>query len=416
MKTALVIVPHQDDETNLVGNTIGRIKERYYIYILYSSLDVLPDKGKNRKKEAIEACKVWGISESNLIFLDHPDTSNKKGKHYYTEGDKRIVEELKDWIFKLTPDLIVATDFDYHSDHRMLSIAFETAMGQVLILADNYHPIVLKGFCYETSYYSVDDYKASSPGNSVSTFDPLSNPSFEWDKRLRIESDERPGVIWKRKAYKALKAHKSQYAILHARSVINQDNVFWKRSTNNLLFRSKLSSTADEIERIRDFKILDTNDLITKDPRKIDYSIGNCELKRGDWIKAEWVEPVKITRIILHSSINQIEKRNMCISIVADGSVVGEVTELLPYGRATIVNIQINSINVLEFLVNSNVELSEIELIDEEDTMSFYNDSANSCEGKITNYEFIDQIDYLGYQLISLYTRLCRKVVNIIKR
>ena len=414
MDKALLVVPHQDDETNLAGNIMERIKEKYDLYILYSSLDADLERGIVRKQEAIKACAVWSITPDHLIFLDYPDTPNKVGHHYYSDGDHRIVDDLKHWILRLKPSIIFATDFDYHSDHRMLSIAFETAMGQVLKENIEYHPIVLKGFCYETAYYSVEDYKASRPQDSVINMNLLSNPSYEWEKRVSIKSSEKPGVIWHRKAYKALKAHRSQYAIFHARSIVNQDNVFWLRRTDNLLNQAKLTASIEDAEKLRDFKILDTDDLITQDPRKIKYC-GCCSLRKGDWIKAEWEIPVKIVGIVINGSIDLDERKKTDIEIYADGEYVERINILMPYGRNTIAYINRENVKKLGFFVLKNSEISEITVFCTED-IGIETDNSTENQQDKKKISIINCIDIIGYKIIVLYTKAKRKLKKIIMR
>ena len=92
--TALIIVPHQDDETNLVGNIMD-VLTQYEVYVLYSSIDTNHRHAIVRKQEATAACAVWGINREHIIFLDYPDTANKAGTHFYTNGDKRIEESIE---------------------------------------------------------------------------------------------------------------------------------------------------------------------------------------------------------------------------------------------------------------------------------------------------------------------------------
>ena len=158
--TALIIVPHQDDETNLVGNIMD-VLTQYEVYVLYSSIDTNHRHAIVRKQEATAACAVWGINREHIIFLDYPDTANKAGTHFYTNGDKRIEESIEKTILSLKPVVVFATDFDFHSDHRMLSLAFDHVMGKILKEDHKYKPFVLKGFCYETAYYGVEDYVAT---------------------------------------------------------------------------------------------------------------------------------------------------------------------------------------------------------------------------------------------------------------
>ena len=62
---------------------------------------------------------------------------------------------------------------------------------------------------------------------------------------------------------------------MHARKVINADNVFWKKRTDNLLIRdATITATSGDISKISDLQVIDTDDIITEDPLKIDYSKG----------------------------------------------------------------------------------------------------------------------------------------------
>lgn len=408
-KKALVIVPHQDDETCLAGNIIGVIKSKYEVYVMYSSLESDEKKGNTRKCEAINACAVWGIPKSNIIFLNYPDTPNSAGKHWYQYDRKKVIEDIKSYILRIRPSIIFATDFDFHSDHRMISLAFDNAMGQLLKDYREYRPLVLKGFCYETAFYSEEDYKASCPGLSVSNISPLSNPSYEWEKRISIFSDERAGVIWKRKAFKALAKHKSQYAILHAKSIINDDNVFWVRRTDNLLVEAALTSSVDAIEKIRDFIVLDTDDIITVDPRKINYDKSVIRFEKGDYIKAEWRQVVFVDRIVFHGSINQNKDTRINILVTVNGEIKHEVVDLKPYGRETLLNIN-KDVKELYFEFQSGpIELSEIEVL---------NGNVNNPFKIIRNQSlasFVDVIDKIGYTIIVFFIRLRRKIKNTLQ-
>ena len=116
-KTALIVVPHQDDEINLVGNILDKVTEQFTTYVIYSSLDSNETKAKIRKKEALEACNLWGIGKEHIVFLEYPDTANVEGRHFFTEDDvraRKVIDDLKNNIYKIRPDVIFATDFDFH--------------------------------------------------------------------------------------------------------------------------------------------------------------------------------------------------------------------------------------------------------------------------------------------------------------
>ena len=91
MGKLVIFVPHQDDETNLAGNILSYLVKQYDVYVVYSSFDSNPDKALIRKQEARNACAVYGIERNNVIFLELPDTPNRTGHHFFTDGDKNII-------------------------------------------------------------------------------------------------------------------------------------------------------------------------------------------------------------------------------------------------------------------------------------------------------------------------------------
>ena len=405
-KKILVLVPHQDDETNLVGNIMNELTENE-VYVLYSSIDTNPMHAFVRKQEAIAACAIWGIDKDHIIFLDYPDTANRAGKHFYTNGDKRIEKSIEEVLLSLKPDVIFATDFDFHSDHRMLSLAVE-----VLRENHDFRPFVLKGFCYETSYYGVEDYVATKINLVAQKLDPVSNVSYKWDKKISIKSVEKERIIWKRRAYKALACHKSQYAILHAKSVVSDDNVFWNRRTDNLLYDSKLTVSSGNAEKLRDFLILDTDNVIERNPHVIDYSKADWIPDGIDaWINAEWEQKIKFDRIIFHGSLNAIEEKTINFSIYTDGNLIGKMDKINPYGRDTIFKLDVIECKELKIVFTSgNIALSEIEVLYGDMILPF--DTGEDKE--VNRNKFIDIYSEFGYKLIVLRTRLGRKVRKLV--
>lgn len=413
---ALVLVPHQDDEINILGNVFDRIIKDWEVYVIYSSIDKSAKIGEIRKKEAINACAVWGISQDRILFLDYPDTPNGNGHHFYTDGDKSIEIELEEIIQFFNPGLIIATDFDFHSDHRMLSLAFEHAMGKILRKDDGIKPCVLKGFCYETSYYGMEDYDATGDNRTIQKVNPLSNASYEWGKRISIQSIENERIIWKRKAFKALMCHKSQYAVLHAKSIVNNDNVFWNRRTDNLLYSSKLYASSGDVEKLRDFLIIDTNDIIKKNPRDIDYALSNWNPQAKDaWIKAEWGDRIRFDRIIFHGNPNIEVEKSVDITIYVDGVQVGKVETLNPYGRNTIYKsnvMECNDIRIEFSSIQDDIALSELEVLygDMNITFDFEKNDENRSN------RFLKFYSEFGYIIFSIMIKMRRKLDNILRR
>ena len=364
MEKLVVFVPHQDDETNLAGNILSYLVKQYDVYIVYSSLDENPDKARIRKQEARNACAVYGIEKDNVIFLGLPDTPNRTGHHFFSDGDKSIILKFEEILRNLKPEVIIGTDFDFHSDHRMVSLALDEAVFNIMNGIKTYTPLYLKGFCYETAYYGVDDYSATDLKNTKVAKTLLSNVSYKWEDRISLNSQEKNGFIFSKTPFKALSCHESQYAALHARRVINADNVFWKKRTDSLLIRdAKITATSGNSTKINDLKVIDTNDIITEDPLQIDYSKGLWRPDDSDLnpcINIVFNGEKTVEQIVLHGNPmnDHIEKCNIEIHL---GKQTLKVDSLMPYGQPTILKIDMVQCSQMEIRLLSKTCISEIE-------------------------------------------------------
>lgn len=413
MDNVLVVVPHQDDEINLIGNCIDNIRKLGNIILVYTSLE----KGINsntRKKEAYGACEILDIKKENIIFLEYPDTPNREEKHFFSEGNKKIVEDLMNIINKYRPTYIFGTDFDYHSDHRMASIALEEAIGIIINKEINYRPIVLKGFCYDTTYYGLDDYKASKLDITNLSTNLLSNCSYRWSDRYSIRSKEKEGFIWNKKVYKALKEHKSQYAVLRAKSIINADNVFWLRRTDNLIYESEISVSSGDLRKLNDFKILDTDDIITKDPYKIRYDKANWipEIKDNKpFVNIKFKESKDIKYIIIHGSLNLKEDGNIRCNIELDNNTVIMLDKIEAYGIDTKIDVNIKNIKNIKIYFDEdikNIGISEIEIYSNDLKLEKIFEK-NLIEENNTK-TLKDIINDILYKIIVFYIKIKRKI------
>lgn len=61
--------------------------------------------------------------------------------------------------------------------------------------------------------------------------------------------------------YKALDCHRSQNAITFAKSMINSDQVFWERRSDNLLLHGKVEATSGQTSYINDFMLFDADEI-----------------------------------------------------------------------------------------------------------------------------------------------------------
>lgn len=368
-KKALVFVPHQDDEINLIGNCVGKLTDSYDVTVVYSSIDSDTKRAAIRKTEALNACAELGLNTNSIFFLDFPDSPNRNGYHFFNQERTGVINTLITLIETSLPDLIIGTDFDYHADHRMLSIALDCSVGKVVKKYNQkYRPLYLKGFCYETAFCGVKDLFSSYYGPTVCIDEILSNPSFEWEKRVTISENDYERYLFRNKAFRALRRYKSQYATLRADSVINSDNVFWRKRTDNLLLDEnvKIEASSGDIDRINDFLIIDTNDIVPLDPRKLDYSKAlwvPCPEDIDPTITLTLAEAHSIDRIVIHGSVQDIN----CVNVSGMVSINGKsfaIKELNPYGRDTVVPIGGMRTNRIEIKFSGHIEISEIEMFE----------------------------------------------------
>lgn len=409
MGKLVIFVPHQDDETNLAGNILSYLVKQYDVYVVYSSLDENPDKARIRKQEARNACAVYGIEKDNVIFLGLPDTPNRTGHHFFTDGDRSIILKFQEILRNLKPEVIIGTDFDFHSDHRMVSLALDEAIFNIMNEIKTYTPLYLKGFCYETAYYGVNDYSATDLKNTKVAKIPLGNVSYNWEDRISLNSQEKNGFIFTKTPFKALRCHKSQYAALHARKVINADNVFWKKRTDSLLIRdAKITATSGDSTKINDLKVVDTNDIITEDPLQIDYSKGLWRPDDSDLnpcINIVFNGEKTIEQIVLHGNPmnDHIEKCNIEIHL---GKQILKVDFLMPYGRPTILNIDMVQCSQMEIRLLSKTCISEIEAFQPTQR----NENKLKCVRQLNSnpnkwIDFCDRCLFKGFVLIEKVKR-----------
>lgn len=127
-KTILGIFPHPDDE-NMIGSVLAkysRLGHNVYIIIATDGKDgtrvtKIPagdSLGAIRQQETICACEKLKINPPIYLHIDRLDT--KFGVRPYLNGRKKALEELKQNIQKINPDVLITfgPDGEYgHSEH-----------------------------------------------------------------------------------------------------------------------------------------------------------------------------------------------------------------------------------------------------------------------------------------------------------
>lgn len=314
--TIMVIVPHEDDEINIAGATIfGAKKAGMRVICAFLTNGDWDYPASIRIKEACAALKTLGVPETDIIFLGYPDSGVKAERSVYMHGQKAPVNvfgqmetygaagkqdyamysygyhspytwdcfltDLKNVILEYRPNTILAIDFDFHPDHRMSSIAFEMVMGEILNrLKGSYQPLVLKAFAYATGFESVADFyhdnlystKVEHKALRYPEFG-LDNPVYEWGKRVRlpVPKECRYPQLMGNILFSALKCHMSQKAMRRANQIINGDQVFWLRRTDNLAFLGDISVSSGNEKYLHDFQMMNTQDISVRKPAFENY-------------------------------------------------------------------------------------------------------------------------------------------------
>lgn len=305
----MIFVPHEDDDINLAGGVIEEyIKHGSTVYVVFSTNGDGDERfdmskmGAIRINEAIRALAVLGVPESNIIFLGYGDGWAKNGPHIYNAPHDEIMtsmagkqatyaveshpayhdhnsytyhhyyNDIKNVILEYLPDTIFCIDYDTHNDHRALSMLLEKVMGDLLKTTD-YKPTVYKGYGYRTAWGSAPDFKESvNITSSVSVPSVRDVQLHNWDKRIRLPIDisSVSRNLKRSKLYTALSLYASQHATESADRIINGDKVFWKRRTDSILYKAKISVSSGDRKKLTDFMLLDCDDIINHGDKPYD--------------------------------------------------------------------------------------------------------------------------------------------------
>lgn len=345
----LLLVPHQDDETQLAGYTLNALhRAGVEIYVLYSTNGDWKYPADTRIKEAKAALKcLCDIRDDHIILLGYGDSYfNAKHTHYfYAEKEPAVtasghsetygadgindyrytkdhvhspytktayIKDLAEVISDIEPELLICSDLDEHPDHRMLSLCFDEAMGMILSQRTDYHPIVWKGFAYCNAYMAVNDFYGDRLKETVRPkigktekylYDITDTSVYQWDKRIqiRVSPEFSQRSLMKNVKAKALSRHKSQYVILRAGRIINADEVFWQRRTDSVSYQATVTATSGNAGALKDFHLLNCEEIDSEIPEFIDY-LWSPENDRKEAVFS-WNTPQQISCCRLYGNI-----------------------------------------------------------------------------------------------------------------
>ena len=346
--TVMIFVPHEDDEINLAGASIcGAVQEGLRAICVFVTNGDWEYAGSVRLKEAIAALNEMRVPAEDVIFLGYPDGGMHaersvflQRKNHMTDAAGRketcgmpgkpefcmqkhgihrrctwenLLTDIREVVLEYRPDTVLVTDFDAHPDHRMCSIAFETAMGQILNRPDNeYCPLVLKGFAYSTAYEAPKDFYEShllsccmEKEHLRDPEDETDNPVYEWGRRIRfpVPKNCREPHQMENILYKALKQHLSQMGAGRAVRIINGDQVFWRRRTDNLAYRGRTSVSSGDGKYLHDFLMMNTDNISVPCPHMTDYLWTPAEEDTEKCCRCSFAQPCHIESVSLYGNI-----------------------------------------------------------------------------------------------------------------
>ena len=157
-KKILVVIPHQDDEIHVAGGLIEKFHNNNDIYVCFTTNGDYVIPAKYRYKEAIKSLKKLGVDKNKVYFLGYCDQSYSGITHMYTSkkdwtsknnisetygvvgiGEwcyiknhihnklniNNLINDLRELIEFITPDIIVTNDLDFHPDHILKILDYQ---------------------------------------------------------------------------------------------------------------------------------------------------------------------------------------------------------------------------------------------------------------------------------------------------
>jgi LmbE family N-acetylglucosaminyl deacetylase len=146
----VIVAPHMDDEALACGGLIAKLPHKENVHIIYATDGmkspapifpghdkILPDLGKVRMQESIEAMKLLGIPQRNLHFLCLPEAQLRK----HLSSLRNL---LRDKIRSIGPkQIFIPFRYDRHSDHLAVNHAIVSEFQQ-----NDIQPQLIEYFVY----------------------------------------------------------------------------------------------------------------------------------------------------------------------------------------------------------------------------------------------------------------------------
>lgn len=401
-KNVMIVVPHQDDDINLMGGLI----EQYtaagsdVTVVFATNGDCFADPGI-RADEVLKVLTELGVKKENICYLGFGDQwmaqdfgGNEISHIYHSPDPHRVwtsrhgstatygtssipcylqlpytrrnyVYSFESLLLEKQPDTIFAVDFDPHIDHKATGAFFEEALCNVLTLNPHYHPRVYKGFCYATAWEATGDYFDGM--NLRSTRLPQASVwaetafGYKWEDRARFPVSETNlnRVLFHNSVYRSLQLYRSQGAALRAKRILNGDKVFWERRTDSLLYGAEILVDGNPVTSLNDFKLKDFS--VAPDGSTV---IDPAVPLQGSTVSVALSDPVTVSSICLYDDPDPLANILSGQIRFSDGSNL-EFGPLEADGSATTLSFPEKQVSRMEIVITAwegeQAGMSEVE-------------------------------------------------------
>ena len=347
----LVFVPHQDDEINTAGTLLYSLAQcKAQITLVYATNGDWEIPAEVRFKEAVNAAGMLGVPEDHIYFMGygdslnsndkshifyhkntvarspaghtetygtvaHPDFAFLQEKQHHSYNCENYLKDLLSIIRKIKADIIIATDFDHHADHRMLSLYLDKAIGMIRKENPSYTPEIWKRFAYPLAYNAVADYSSVNNGETKRpvvgvtndyVYDMIGSFYYIWEDRIRFPVPEaaRACRLWNNFICNALEQHKSQRIIAKSKGLLNSDEIFWARRTDSISYMAQVSVSSGNGTCLNDFMVYNVDNIDVIVPEFANYY---WKPEHEDPDKAavfQWDTPVSIEKMVLYGAVS----------------------------------------------------------------------------------------------------------------
>lgn len=382
---AVLLIPHQDDDLFVAGPLTYNLRNRNVeTKVLFFTDGDSHEFGDVRQKEAFKANKVLGVPNEDVVCLQFPnrrqsDTTDASGVSSEAVRSQ-MKERIKKEISAFHPQLIVSVDFDFHRDHRLVSLLFDESIGELLKEDKSYKPVILKGFSYQTSYNAIKDFydinlkSTQIPQEVQNVLYETDVPAYAWDARVRIpvEGEMLTHATQTNLLYHALEEYRSVWVRDKTPAIINGDNVFWIRRADNMLLHAAISASSGNTKYLNDFRLYNSNDITIRRKYDVEFEDFLWEAASDDSLPAIHItldSPRFANQLVLYDD-PQFNKQIISADLYINGTYYQQIGALHDNGTPTPIPLdypeRIESMDILN--IRSNIgtpALAELELVNQ---------------------------------------------------